>query len=788
VILSVTAFSGETPRLPADRLPGEGAQLAINCDLTAGELRPLRAPLDLLTADASARPVRSIFTDDGLRYFCWNTPTRAMLSPTIDDTASRVYFLSHGSHLRVTQTSNMKAISANPGAPTVSYKVGVPAPTQLLASQSVASTDAPRTVVSATAGEDGGPCLQMTEATVSTTAKYSVGATAAGTINIGFRANANRNVTISVGLDQYNAAGEMVASSTVDKVITTSYGTHTVTFTAPMRADRNEIVFIVKANTSANNVVRLANCIVTEEELAASPVPVFRSSAAPTVTTAGTIWVDPNNKVTTTNGVSVTTYGPFVKVRQGNAWVEASTITGKTYNIDTNMTVGTTYVWSKNSSKISDIAGKEDGNKMSDPKFLGSPIGAIVGTTITSKSTVVVVATCVNIWGEESYPCAPMTIEAEKDNAMSYSVTIPAFTDHVPLAGINIYRTYAGQKNTAYFLQNPTPYTATAGSVLTVRDGTSEPPTASTLKSLEWDNPPPLPANLTFLGNGILAMSQGKDLIMCEPYRPHAWPYRMTFPSGIIGITATEGGALVTTQLLPYRVSGAHPTNMAQTPIPAEQAGISDTAMVSVQGAAVFASNDGFVAVDRGNANTEASQRLFSRKAWRDLYGSRLRNLRLAQYDGAMFGLIDPTYPSAATSGMFMVQMDSGWTYSRVDTGTTAYSALNAQITDQLMLGTATGVSIFAGADNTNMSYTWHSRDFIYPNAITFAAGVVDCIGTCQIEIFADGLSLGVQDVSGFTTLRVDATDRARVWSFKLTGTGIVRSVAIANSFAELGL
>ena len=39
--LSIRKFNGEIPRLPANRLPEDAAQTAINCEFAHGELRTL---------------------------------------------------------------------------------------------------------------------------------------------------------------------------------------------------------------------------------------------------------------------------------------------------------------------------------------------------------------------------------------------------------------------------------------------------------------------------------------------------------------------------------------------------------------------------------------------------------------------------------------------------------------------------------------------------------------------------------------------------------------------------
>ena len=130
-VLKIQSFSGEIPRLPADRLPESAAQLAVNCDFTHGELRPLRALGQLYPVDPAAKPCRSVFTHDGYHFFAWNAPTRAYLAPTIDDQFFRVFYNSDGFGLRVAQTTNMRLADDLPGPPTASWTVGVARPTSL---------------------------------------------------------------------------------------------------------------------------------------------------------------------------------------------------------------------------------------------------------------------------------------------------------------------------------------------------------------------------------------------------------------------------------------------------------------------------------------------------------------------------------------------------------------------------------------------------------------------------------------------------------------------------------
>ena len=138
--LSIRTFSGEVPRLPADRLPDGCAQFAQNCDFTHGVLRPLAGLGPHYLTGEGAQPCRALFTADGEKFFAWDKPTRAFLAPTIDDVWGRVYYNTEDAGLKVSQRSAMYDKTAQPRPPAAGsrWNVGVTRPNGLT---SVVSTD-----------------------------------------------------------------------------------------------------------------------------------------------------------------------------------------------------------------------------------------------------------------------------------------------------------------------------------------------------------------------------------------------------------------------------------------------------------------------------------------------------------------------------------------------------------------------------------------------------------------------------------------------------------------------
>lgn len=541
-VLPIRPISGEVPRLAAHLLPEGAAQVSVNCDFTGGTLKPLKGLGTEFTAHTSAQPVRSVFTDNGLRFFAWNLPTRAILSPTIDDTVGRVYYQTHGQGIRVAQTSGMLLANQQPRPPSSSWKPGVKAP----------------------------------------------------------------------------------------------------------------------------------------------PIPT----------------------------------------------------------------------------------------------------ATLVGTGGSSPETITYVAVAINIWGEESAPSPPRTVTVTDAQSVNLTVAHTADSDEVPLQGIIYYRTYDASDSSGYILISATP-TALGG---TFNDATKTPQTAVVLASQAWAQVPANAANLCYAGNGSLCCSVGKDLVFTEPYYGHAWAYRMTFPHAVIGVLAIDGGLLVTTEREPYLVSGAHPSQMSQLRLAIEQGGWSDTALATVEGAAMYASNDGIVSVFGGQPSIEGSRSLFRRSDWRSAYGAARQNLRLIHHDGHILGLVDPAYPSASAAQSFILQFDGEPKYfTKLTLPSAVYGASISGTTDQLFVGTATGFAEFAELSATPLSMTWHSREYRYPAPVSFACGEIDCTGSVTLEILRDGVVLHTVVATDRTQFRLPPHNPAYRWSFRLSGTGEVRQVAVGPSFKSLG-
>ena len=742
--LKINNFTGMVPRLPPERLPEGAAEYAANCDFAHGELRSLRG---VGPKKSTTGVVRSLFTDGESGFFAWPTYTRAYLAPVIDDTWGRVYYNTEGQGLRGAQKSTMYDENANPRPPTVSYKIGVLAPSTggavtvnvLIDFEVVVDVMANGAVVRSVVIPQG----QV--ATIVDWERY--------------------RITVPTDLfDGINTAAQPLAVSG-GRIV----GDAPIAFAAVV------LVPGTAASEFQDTYETIGHTALAQrwDVDAAGTIRILDAQGAP-VAVSDPVYGTLLSSFTAVTNVSYKENSfangqmLYTSLQTGTASVTAQTT-------DISIRVK---IWFRDTGAVF-----YDGR----PSFVVDPVVAnaylldIPPQVAGQRQTIAYAATAVNILGEESAPYGPALVDW-RDNGTQTITLSTSYTpdpDQIPIAGILFYRTYPGSP-TEYFLLNNTPVPVVAGTASLV-DNSTGPLSVTTLQTQEWDEPPPNLKFLTYAGNGSFCAAVGKDLAFSEPYRPHAWPYRMLFPNTITGIIEVEGGVLVSTTEKPYYVSGSHPEQMSMQVINSDQAAISGRAMARVEGRAIYASNDGLVAASAGRASIESSQQLFTRNDWRDVFKTHFSKLSLAAWDGLLFGVID-----GASTGHFIVRLDEAPGYSLLDVGSNLLGVAFSPTMDKTTLLYSDGFAEFGVG--SPLALTWHSKEFEFPRAISFGAAIARFNGTFSLDIRKDGVSIHTQALSGSgeTHFRLPAVGVGKQWQVRITGTGTIKSVELATLFAEL--
>lgn len=133
----------------------------------------------------------------------------------------------------------------------------------------------------------------------------------------------------------------------------------------------------------------------------------------------------------------------------------------------------------------------------------------------------------------------------------------------------------------------------------------------------------------------------------------------------------------------------------------------------------------------------------------------------------------------------FLLDLTGTGGFCRLDFGKPVHGTGVSGKTDQMFVCDATGFSEFA-VGTVPMDYVWHSKEHLFPQPMSFAAGLVDCVGDVQVTVMADGVEIASVSASDITPFRVPPGVSAFRWSVKLEGTAIVKRVSLGASFEEI--
>lgn len=424
------------------------------------------------------------------------------------------------------------------------------------------------------------------------------------------------------------------------------------------------------------------------------------------------------------------------------------------------------------------------------------------------KETRAYVYTYVNSYGEEGPPSKPTLVTTSPLAYVDVTVELDAaVAGYVPVTEIRLYRTPTGSAIAEYFYSRN--ITNPGYGPQTVLDTTRAEMLNEPLASTYWTEPPAGLAGLMSLPNGILAAWKGNELWFSEAYKPWAWPssYVKPLPHSIVGGIAHGAGAVITTVTQPYLVSGVSPDAMTTARINVDQAGVSKWSLAVVDGAVVYACNDGLMTITGGAASLGPGQRFFTRDVWRERYGSHLAGMRFLVWDGRLV-----VFHGSGSFTPFMIRFDEAdGTMTELPNFAAAGGFVSA-FSDQCYY--ALGNNLYQFNGGTAQTATWQSREGVLPTPTSFGVLQAVCTGAWTLTLnaalnpavpaekrttstfggwtqtidAATGLAVTLTTAlpEGVTTLRIPSGFLSDRWKVKLVGTGRFRELRLAQTGREL--
>jgi hypothetical protein len=144
--------------------------------------------------------------------------------------------------------------------------------------------------------------------------------------------------------------------------------------------------------------------------------------------------------------------------------------------------------------------------------------------------------------------------------------------------------------------------------------------TSNTGLLVRWDVPAAGMQGLIELPNGLYAAFLGKELMLSEPYQPHAWPvaYRRSMVDDIVALGAFGSTIVVSTKGRPVLVTGVDPGSMTEEQIETAYPNLSKRGMVDLGYGVTYPSQRGQALISYGDARIVTDD-LFDDDTWKNL-------------------------------------------------------------------------------------------------------------------------------------------------------------------------
>lgn len=356
--------------------------------------------------------------------------------------------------------------------------------------------------------------------------------------------------------------------------------------------------------------------------------------------------------------------------------------------------------------------------------------------------------------------------------ASTESVQVDTLTTSPPsaqMASGDVYKRVYRAVGGSYFFLTEIPVTQQVFNDNVDPDDLSE-----ELPSLTWSPPPADLQGMVNMANGMMAGFVGRDVYLCEPYIPHAWPgkYAVSVESPVVALAAIDTTLVVLTEDKPYFLQGSSPDFITVVEGDINQGCKSKRSVAVLNGKVYYVSPDGLMAVSP-NGSQIVTEQLFSYRQWADSFN--LPTVHGYTHNLKYFGFHD--------GGCFIYDLPTGeFTTSDL----TASAALPDTRLDKLYVTQADG-AVEAWGDGANTTATWVSKKFGFPGEISFTTAQIEAEAyPVGVKFFTEnGLLYNHPAVPDREMFRLPVI-RARDWWVEVTTDQEVFNVAMAQAGDEI--
>lgn len=410
-----------------------------------------------------------------------------------------------------------------------------------------------------------------------------------------------------------------------------------------------------------------------------------------------------------------------------------------------------------------------------------------VSTTVTGSSTEPELAeyrfyvrTYVTEMGEEGPPCEP-TEKLSVAPGQSVNITGLGLNagdgDARNITLQRIYRTNSNNYGATFQFVAELPI-----SDVTFTDSKAGEELIEVLPSTDWYPPPAGLRGLRLMANGVMVGFRDNEVYFSEPYLPHAWParYRLTVDYPIVALGSFGTTIVVATEGRPFLITGSHPESMSQLELDLIEPCVSARSMASMGHGVVYASRNGLVYVGPSGADL-ITHGIVTREEWAAFQPETIRAVEYRQQYMGFYG-------TAANNGGGFFLNPRGATSGLIGLDAKARAVHRDPLNENLyLLDWNKNIRQFDAGEG-RMTATWRSRVVELDRPTMFRVLRVDVeeAASTTVNVYADGGLHSSCVVTHGKPISLARKGRARRWEVEVVTTGSVRSVAIAESVAEV--
>lgn len=376
---------------------------------------------------------------------------------------------------------------------------------------------------------------------------------------------------------------------------------------------------------------------------------------------------------------------------------------------------------------------------------------------------------------EESAPSPADTVTVKPTGA-TVTVTFGSLpTGTTGVTARRLYRSVTGTSSTSYQFVAEVPIATPS-----FADTLSAAFLGGVLETIGWRPPPEDMQGMTNLasGTGVLAGFYNNVVCFSEPFYPHAWPvaYQLTVPFKIVAIAPFGSSLVVMTDRFPYIISGGSPGSMSMEQVPIIEPCVSATSVVVGDSGVMYASPNGLVAIGYNSRNVTTKD-LYTRDEWEAIGPENLVGCMLnGRYIGSLSGSDALVLDAENVPALSMLALDA--TAFHVD----SHSA------EVFFVGADGKIYELDALAADLLTYTWRSKRWQVPRGLALSSMRVDAdytTGSLTVKVYGAGSLLATLTPSSLSPFKIPPM-RVRELELELTGTRIVRSIAISTTVAEL--